>query len=158
MSIGISVNRAPLFFIAFIIGVSGCGVSAEDNSNASVHTKLVRMAGNQRSQAEVRAVRWDIANSTRSAVELGAFVSYCEGSPEPSVEKVVRGQRSNRITLTFLVRVRPRRGSACVGYDFGLSRWVKLGIGWRKTLSIYDGSSTPPVKRWPVANGRDFGS
>lgn len=120
----------------------GCGSSDFSKSGDSLDAI-------QRSQRKgpIRAVKWGVGRRGKASVQIGAFVPYCENiAPSPQIEQVKQRRRPGRVILTMYVRFPPRKGRSCIGYDLGVTQWVKLG-SQATGVPIYDGSTSPPALR-----------
>jgi hypothetical protein len=125
-----------------VVAVFGCGSSAADRSQNS---------------GPERPVRWGVEKAGKRAVRLLASVPSCVYSkPQPLIHRIEVIYREHSTVITMLVRFPPRtdQPKICAGAEIFLRKWVKL----KRPVSgqrLYDGSTSPPTKRWPLNRGQD---
>ena len=137
-----------LFAVLGAIAAEGCGGSDRQGSATSTDSPIT-VANHQLSSRSgpLRAVKWWVGRRGEASIQIGAFVPYCEGTePTPRIEKVAQRRRPGGVILTMYVRFPSRKGGNCVGYDLGVTRWVRVGKQAMRS-SIYDGSMSPPALR-----------
>lgn len=136
---------ALLFSGLSATAAEGCG-NKDLSTLGQAHDSSDATHGSQEA-GRLRPVKWGVGKQGKRSIQIGAFVPYCESiKPSPRIERVTQRRRSNRITLTMYIRFPPRKGKSCIGYDLGVTRWVKLA-GSVSGVSIYDGSTSPPALR-----------
>jgi hypothetical protein len=144
------IRRAAYVGVIVSSFLMGCGDTSEgtesaDSSRAAA-SAVIGFRTSHSSDARVRSVRWSVLKVARQSIQIGAFVPYCEGKLKPEVARVSQARHGRKIVLTLFIREPSKGSSACVGYDLGLSQWVKLGKSWHRD-SIYDGHGSPPALR-----------
>lgn len=136
---------ALLFSCLGVTVVEGWSSNDSSKSGQAEHS----LEASQRSQwkGSLRAVKWGVGRRGKASIQIGAFVPYCENiDPSPQIEQVKQRRRPGGVILTIYVRFPPREGRSCIGYDLGVTHWVKLG-SQAVNASIYDGSTSPPALR-----------
>lgn len=86
-----------------------------------------------------------------SNLYLGISVTWCPGGPKPSIDRVARLDRGDKVVLTLYIAYPwPNRSGGekvCPGVVMGLEEPVALDS--LDGASVYDGASWPPIRRWP---------
>lgn len=158
------------------VGGLGCGGSVPDsaatgaNPRAHVHRAVPSPEGgtsrhvyHRRMRAYISAhhgqpMQWKLARPPhRDEVWIAQRAGFC-GSPlseDPADFPQVKGVRqevsSKKIVLTFFVIAAPfPKSDSCAGLGTMLYAAVRVRGGLRGR-PLYDGSQSPPVKRWPRA-------
>lgn len=106
-----------------------------------------------RSQGHVktRPIEWHLINSPEGAtVRIGNPIDWCYGAPKPRISEVRIREGNRAVILTALLAnfQKPDKQGACAGVEMGVVKTVELSedLGDR---ALYDGSASPPAKRWP---------
>lgn len=152
IAVGWTTRRGALLgVLCGLLFAFGCGGS---DGQASSGSTISRQAGDMKGRSGdpdrigfLKETRWGISRAAARSVQISAFVPYC-GKPhrEPYVERVARRGNPGRVVLTMLVRYPPARG-ACLGEGISVTRWVALD-GDPRTLRLFDGSTSPPARRY----------
>jgi hypothetical protein len=92
---------------------------------------------------------------SKKTLRLAVRTGYCVNDTPPYIEKVRVRERAHTIILTTLVRYPPSTSTAeaCAGVGIGLFRTVVLDRPVGRGVALYDGSISPPKKRWPLRKG-----
>ncbi len=100
-----------------------------------------------------RPVQWRVFEEpTETTVEIRNSVGFCSGSHRvPRISGVRQEDHANSVVLTAYLAGRPphsKSGMPCAGGETIISSDIHIrgGLNGRP---LYDGSQTPPVKRWP---------
>jgi hypothetical protein len=121
--------------IIFLVGMTACGSSASVRDGSA---------------GVVRAVAWQVNTQVgKRTARLAAAVPYCGyNRPKPRVQRVRKVEHPRSAVITMFVFF-PRVGKGgCTDVELGVMKTVRLGRPISK-ISLYDGSVTPPRKRWP---------
>lgn len=156
------VSPSQLLWVAAIWALVLLALSAQDSSGSSERSMSSRGAQNGGSASEQAAsghreretpMRWRVLSPPWSRkVRIGRTVAWCPGpdkdhlNPPPAIQRVRKVERGRRVILTAFLIHRATRG--CLAVATQVERVVTLRHrldGW----SLYDGSVSPPVKRWP---------
>src|SRR3954452_3628150 len=124
-----------ILVIIFLVGMTACGSSASVRDGSA---------------GVVRAVAWQVnAQVGKRTVRLAAAVPYCGyNPPKPRVQRVHKVEHPGSAVITMFVFF-PRVGEGgCTDVELGVMKTIRLGRPVSK-MSLYDGSVTPPRKRWP---------
>ena len=160
-------------FLAVAMGGFGCGGSetdvattntahkrpdkAESRSVASRASQLREQAQEKRLKAYLskrhgRPLQWELAGPPKgSEVTIQQFVGLCVNPPVdpvdvPQVKEVRQVGKPKAVILTLII-VRPKRPMGClIATLVGATVHIRGGLRGRP---IYDGSQSPPEKRWP---------
>lgn len=143
-----------------LLAVLGCGGSRDEKPNRSGESQG-RQAQDEKGLAPVHGsrsqtggqkgvpVQWRVLEKpTGTRVTIGNDVGYCTGSHRvPRISGVRQIDSSQAVTLTAYFAGRPPRGCKA-GVETRISYVVHIrgGLNGRP---LYDGSQSPPVKRWP---------
>jgi hypothetical protein len=164
------VTSAVLFFGIFLLAISGlgCGSSGRGRPEANTvgHAQDVKsperarrttvrrtiMMSQPGGQGAIRAVAWRAKPVEGSRVlRLLLTYNWCGGPNMPRVQRVETVEKTRTTTITafvFFPAVKARYGhSACL--QTSLLEPVKISLrddAFRSAL--YDGSTSPPVRRW----------
>lgn len=89
-------------------------------------------------------------NKVRVLSGIGACYAGASSMPGsvPEIKRVKQLQTRKAVTLTVFVVSPERKDRACLGFISALRYTVHIR-GGLKGRPIYDGSQSPPVKRWP---------
>jgi hypothetical protein len=100
----------------------------------------------------VRPISWSLGSiEGPRRLTIGISTGYCVGKPKPRVDRIEREWHRRSLVLTVFIRypeVHWGKHEGCGGVGLGMSMAVGLG----RPLShraIYDGSSSPPKRRYP---------
>lgn len=99
-------------------------------------------------QRKPEPVQWKVLGTpNRTTVSIGNWVGWCPGSgPLPKIKGVRQVDHPHFVTLTaFLINHPPKN---CPGVETGADYLVHIRGGLRGR-ALYDGSQSPPKKRWP---------
>ena len=121
--------------LVVLSGVTACGSSASPKHESA---------------GTVRIVHWGINRQLgKRTVRIAAAVPYCGyDRPKPRVQRIRKVERPGRAVITMFVFF-PRVGKGgCTDVELGVMKTVRLKRPLSK-ISLYDGSVTPPRKRWP---------
>lgn len=140
-----------VLLVGAVFAVTGCSGSSPAQPQINVDDARHRQQsrGNQRTP-------WKLAYPPGgSMVRIGVSVRYCVGEPKPRITEVRVRERKGAVVLTvFVSNVRePEKGRACAGLRLGFGKTVELSKGLG-TRALYDGSTSPPRKRWPLPRSR----
>jgi hypothetical protein len=139
------------------ITLLGCGGSS-DNSMSVIKSSGVASQGGQPSPQikgsavtyPTRPVHWKIFGPPQErSVRISAVVGYCAGDVMPRIQSVRVREDREKILITAMQTIPTSNGKGCAGIGFGLHKTLRLRrpLGRRK---LYDASTSPPKKRWPV--------
>jgi len=150
---------AILLCVGLVFGSAGCGSTDSGMATADkAHNAYsgARTVSHQfRRKVNFRAVRWSVISIPRkNVVKLGATMGACSGSPEPRIARVDVKRDGHRAYITVIGRfvrlVSSRKfGNFCGGVLSNRYRTIRLSQPVAD-LRLYDGSTEPPVKRWPT--------
>jgi hypothetical protein len=121
-----------------LMAASGCGSQAKDHADAA---------------GVIRTMHWDLASlKSANVVNLSVPVQYCEYTPKLYIHRVKMVERRHSTIITTLVRFPPKgiqdSEGACLGVELDLQKAISLKQSSARQ-SLYDGSTSPPQKRWP---------
>lgn len=135
--------------LALFASESSLGQSASDFRTG--RTRITEVPARHRISGS--PVRWRVLSILGSRrVKIGRYLGWCPGSdkdnlrPRPKIQRVRQVERARKLILTAFLIHRARRG--CLGVETLVDYVVTL----RHKLdgrSLYDGSVSPPAKRWP---------
>lgn len=129
-----SVGSCVCFAAVLVMGYG----SSEDVQMREVDQRHVRPS----------PVAWRVLNARGKTVVLGKEVGYCHRAPKPRVARVKGDEGPKEVVLTMVLENPPRKQTTCMGLELSFSEIVRLeaNIDGRP---IYDGSTSPPSRRWP---------
>lgn len=100
---------------------------------------------------KVVPARWHLMRPPAGrTIKIASTIAYCGGKPKPRIAHIRVHESRQAVTLTVF-RSKPSTQSSnggCVGLELGLTKTVTLSSRLRGR-AIYDGSVSPPLKRWP---------
>jgi hypothetical protein len=146
-----------------VVVVLGASVGAGSMSRASqvlvteqeVGAKQMASLTTHRQGVRGRPVRWTVLGRPGSKrVTIGSTVGWCPGAtrPKPRIRRVRQVDRGRAVILTaFLAHPAPQSASgaaSCPGVELALE-YVVTFHRLRNGRALYDGSTTPPSRRWP---------
>lgn len=83
-------------------------------------------------------------------VKLQAVVGYCGGAPKPRISHVGVRNEGDRIYLSVFVQPKERDDVPCRGVALSIFKRVHLARKLSQ-VELFDASSSPPMRRWPVS-------
>lgn len=135
--------KASLYIsTAILFGMFGCGGSADGDSKP-------QSVGERPEAKQVRPVQWKVYGPPLGRkVRISSEVGYCIGSEKPRIKAVHVVEKAQRVLLTAMLTVVKVGRGGCAGVSLGVQKVVRLErpLGGR---ALYDGSLSPPAKRWP---------
>ena len=136
------------FLSALLIGVLG-GASAPSKS-ASSDRQLEVSRPSAAGKNNVRPVQWVVWRRLgESTFRIGNRFGWCsnpQGTGAPRIVGVRQIDRPDRVTLTAYLA--SGNNSDCLGVEAQVERVVHIHGGLRGR-PVFDGSQSPPVRRWP---------
>lgn len=146
----VSIGVAALFAMGLLSASSAGRVSSSGIEERRVIAE--RQLKGPRRDGE-SPVRWKVLKVLgKRKIRIGRYIGWCPGpdsenlNPTPKIQRVRQVERRRRVIITaFLVH---RAQKNCAGVETLVSYVVTLRhkLGRR---SLYDGSVSPPAKRWP---------
>lgn len=134
------VGTTCLFACVLLTTILGCG-SSKGSSTTAVG-------------GVVRAVSWKLgANKTGKTIHLSSVVTYCAGSAKPRIQRTDVAEHRDSAVITVFVRFPRHKKSG------GEESCADIGLGLQEVLTLrrpitgqtlYDGSTHPPARRWPL--------
>lgn len=129
--------------------------SASQVANGGVDEKRViaeKQSKSHRREGE-SPVRWKVLKVLgQRKIRIGRYIGWCPGpdpenlNPTPKIRRVRQVERRRKVIITaFLVH---RAQKNCAGVETLVAYVVALRHKLGKR-SLYDGSVSPPAKRWP---------
>lgn len=98
-------------------------------------------------------VRWVVlGHPRRNAVRIGNNVGWCPDSgtaSRPRITGVKQVERPDAVVLTAYLSHGSHRN--CAGVEIRVEHTVHIRGGLRGR-TLYDGSKSPPIQRWPPGN------
>lgn len=130
-----------VILVCLFISLNACGLASVSRLGAAMI---------------VRAVRWHVSfrpNPDRRVVELVASVPYCVYTmTKPHIQRLVTVERRQSTLVTMRVQFHykgnPPEKSGCADVSLLVSKRLKLRQSLRNEM-LYDGSTSPPLRRWP---------
>ena len=95
----------------------------------------------------VRVVAWAGHPSGPRRFTLFAFPGYCSFGPKPYAQRVRVRHSSRGVILTLLMHF-PPPAHPCLGEGIRIRKAIYLNVPVKR-LTFFDGSQTPPARRWP---------
>jgi hypothetical protein len=120
----------------------------------SLHQRSGKSTG--RAQPRGRPIAWRVLGTPGpKGVRIGTTVGWCPRAsrPRPKIQRVRQGEQRDALILTaFLVHPAPEGPSgkpSCLGVELSLEYVVTFRRD-RNGRPLFDGSVSPPRKRWPL--------
>jgi hypothetical protein len=98
-----------------------------------------------------RPSRWRLVSPPSGRkLRIYSDVGWCVGTPKPRFGRIDVASRKNAVLLTAFVvaYMSSDRKSVCAGVEYAVVKTVVLP-GKLGDRPLYDGSTSPPKKRWP---------
>lgn len=150
----VSIVVCMLLGLAVLTSLA-CGGSASSAArSAAGHATGVERYNKSPGKARVsrtRSVRWGLVSPPSGRkLRIYSDVGWCVSTPKPRFSQIDVASREEVVILTaFVVAHEPStRQSVCAGVEYAVVKTVVLPskLGDRP---LYDGSVSPPKKRWP---------
>lgn len=133
-----------------ILAMIGLGVPLTAASHATYGKKIYQEWNAGRRVKEARPMTWHVlGRANGSRVRIGRNVEWCPESgsaTRPRITGVKQVDRRHSVVLTAFIARRPVRN--CGAVEILVERLVHIRGGLHGR-PLYDGSKSPPVRRWP---------
>jgi hypothetical protein len=100
--------------------------------------------------SKVREVHWGVAKGPdKQGVRIMSGTGYCEGDRRPYFSSIKVEERKNATIIRAFLKKFSHPRYLCVGSIIFTYHYVRLSPR-AAGLPLYDGSTTPPTRRWPI--------
>lgn len=132
--------------IVGLLALVGCGSST---------ARQVQNQGDShpsQNSVKTRPISWHLEVAPKGRkIHIFNAIGWCYGAPKPYIASVGIDERRGQVVLTALLANPPSKKGTCADLSMSVDKVVKLGHPLDHR-SLFDGSRTPPIRRWPRAS------